>query len=38
MSIEREFGVTLEIPDIIQMDSVANIIAVLQEKGIDLGN
>ncbi len=38
MSIESEFGITLEISDIINMDSVANIIIVIQNKGIDLGN
>lgn len=38
MSVEREYGIGLEIPDIIQMHSVANIMAVLQEKGIELGD
>ena len=38
MSVEREFGITLEVADIIRMDSVANIIAVLEDKGIDLEN
>lgn len=37
MSLEREFVIALEIPDIIRMDSVANIIDVLTSKGIDLG-
>lgn len=37
MSLEREFVITLEIPDIIRMNSVANIIDVLTSKGIDLG-
>jgi acyl carrier protein len=37
MSLEREFVIVLEIPDIIRMDSVANIIDVLTSKGIDLG-
>lgn len=37
MSLEREFGIELEIPDIIRMDSVANIIDVLTGKGVDLG-
>lgn len=37
VSLEREFGITLEIPDIVRMDSVGNIIDVLVNKGIDLG-
>lgn len=37
MSLEREFIITLEIPDIIRMNSVANIIDVLTSKGVDLG-
>lgn len=36
-SLEREFVIVLKIPDIIRMDSVANIIDVLTDKGIDLG-
>ncbi len=37
MSLEREFGIALEIPDIIRMNSVANIVDVLSSKGVDLG-
>jgi acyl carrier protein len=36
MSLEREFSIALEIPDIIRMDSVANIIDVLTGKGVNL--
>ena len=38
MSVEREYGLSLEIPDIIQMHSVANIITVLQAKGVEFGD
>ncbi|QMT58829.1 acyl carrier protein [Legionella sp. PC997] len=37
ISLEREFNVALEIPDIIRMDSVGQIIDVLANKGVDLG-
>lgn len=37
MSLEREFDIALEIPDIIRMTSVANIIDVLTSKGVNLG-
>ncbi len=37
MSLEREFDIALEIPDIIRMNSVANIIDVLTSKGVDFG-
>jgi acyl carrier protein len=37
MSLEQEFGVALEILDIIRMDSVAHIIDVLSSKGVDFG-
>lgn len=37
MSLERQFVIALEIPDIIRMDSVSNIIEVLISKGVDLG-
>jgi acyl carrier protein len=37
MSLEREYGIALEIPDILRMTSVAEIIAVLKDKGVDLG-
>ena len=36
MSIEKKFGITLEVTDIIKMDSVANIMGVLHDKGVDL--
>ena len=37
MSIEQKFGISLEITDIIRMDSVKNIIDILQEKGVEIG-
>lgn len=37
MSLEREFSISLEIPDIVRLNSVANIIDVLTGKGVDLG-
>jgi acyl carrier protein len=37
VSIEREFDITLEIPDIIRMNSIGEIIEVLVGKGVDLG-
>jgi acyl carrier protein len=36
--LEREFDVILEITDIIRMYSVLNIMEVLKEKGVDLGD
>ncbi len=36
ISLEQAFDIALEIPDIIRMDSVANIIEVLTDKGVDL--
>lgn len=38
MSLEREYGIALDIPDILRMTSVAKIMAVLQDKGVDLGS
>lgn len=38
MSLEREYGIALEIPDILRMTSVAEIMAVLNDKGVDLGS
>ncbi|PKO60594.1 MAG: hypothetical protein CVU24_12290 [Betaproteobacteria bacterium HGW-Betaproteobacteria-18] len=38
VSLEKEYGIALEIPDILRMMSVAGILAVLEEKGADLGN
>jgi acyl carrier protein len=37
MSLEREYGITLEFPDIIRMNSVGNIVEVLASKGVDFG-
>lgn len=37
VSIEREFDITLEISDIIRMNSIGEIIEVLVDKGVDLG-
>lgn len=36
VSLEREYNITLEIPDIVRMTSVSEIAAVLQAKGIEL--
>lgn len=36
VSLEREFNIELEIPDIIQMNTVENIIQVLTNKGVNL--
>jgi acyl carrier protein len=38
MSLEREYGIVLDIPDILRMISVAEIMAVLKDKGVDLGS
>lgn len=38
MSLEREYGIALDIADILRMTSVAEIMAVLQDKGVNLGN
>ena len=38
MSLEREFNIALNIPDIVKMNSVASIVDVLKDKGIDFGN
>lgn len=37
-SLEREYGIELELADIIRLDSIANIVAVLADKGIDLAD
>lgn len=37
MSLEREYSIALEIPDIVRLNSVENIIDVLTGKGVDLG-
>ena len=36
ISLEREFDVALDIPDIITMNSVRNIMDVLTNKGVNL--
>jgi acyl carrier protein len=36
ISLEREYGIALDIPDIVRMTSVASIIDVLKEKGLNL--
>ena len=38
LSLEREYGVALEISDIVRMVSVAHIEEVLRGKGVDLGD
>lgn len=38
VSIEKKFGVALEITDIVKMNSVKAIIEVLQDKGVCLDN
>ena len=35
MSLEREYGIMLDIPDIVRMNSVAEIMSVLKGKGVD---
>jgi acyl carrier protein len=37
LSLERGYDIALEIPDILRMKSVGEIMAVLEEKGVDLG-
>lgn len=37
-SLEREYGVALDIPDIVRMTSVASIMDVLKDKGVIFGN
>ncbi len=37
-SLEREYGIELELADIIRLDSIANIVAVLADKGVDLAD
>ncbi|OQW91994.1 MAG: hypothetical protein BWK78_02995 [Thiotrichaceae bacterium IS1] len=38
VSLEREFDIALEIPDIIRMNSIGEIIEVLVGKGVNLGD
>jgi acyl carrier protein len=37
LSLERDFGITLEMADIVRMESVAGIEEVLRAKGVDFG-
>lgn len=37
VSLEREYGIVLEIPDMLEMISIGGIVKVLQAKGVDLG-
>lgn len=38
MSLENEYGIVLMIPDIVRMVSVAGIVEVLKDKGVDLAD
>jgi acyl carrier protein len=38
MTLEKEYAITLDIPDIIKMVSVASIAQVLRDKGVNLGD
>lgn len=38
LSLERKYNISLDIPDIQRMTSVSNIMAVLQSKGVNLGD
>lgn len=38
MTLEREFDIAIEIQDIQRMISVADILEVLQEKGVSIGD
>jgi acyl carrier protein len=38
MTLEREYSVVLEISDILKLGSVADILDVLKDKGVDLGD
>lgn len=38
MSLEREYDIALDIPDILRMTSVASIMDVLKDKGVDLAS
>jgi len=37
-SLEKEYNVTLGIPDIVKMQSVKAILEVLKEQGVDIEN
>lgn len=38
LSLEREYDIALDIPDIVRMTSVATIMDVLNDKGVSLGD
>jgi acyl carrier protein len=38
LSLEREYDIALDIPDIVRMTSVATIMDVLNDKGVTLGD
>jgi acyl carrier protein len=38
LSLEREYDIALDIPDIVRMTSVATIMDVLSDKGVSLGD
>jgi len=38
VTLEKEYSITLDIPDIVKMVTMANIIQILQEKGVRLEN
>lgn len=38
VTLEKEYGIDLDIPDILRMTSVAGIIAVLVDKRVNLGS
>ena len=38
VTLEKEYAIALDIPDILKMTSVAGIVDVLREKEVDLGN
>ncbi len=38
MSLEREYDIELELTDILRMTSIANVAAVLADKGIDVAD
>lgn len=38
VTLEREYDIVLEIPDIVKIQSVAGVVQVLQDKGVNLGD
>jgi acyl carrier protein len=38
LTLEREYSIVLDIPDILRLGSVADILEVLKEKGVSLEN